>query len=69
MTDNSLLIIAAGFLSAVVHLVMTPLWLWIIPQKKAPGPFMLVLVYFPLGALLIYGALYVVYMFYFTYKP
>lgn len=69
MTDNDLLIIAAGFLSAIVHLVMTPLWLWLVPSRKAPGPFMLVLVYFPLGGLCIYIALYVAYRLYLNSYP
>jgi hypothetical protein len=69
VTDNSLLIIVAGVLSALVHLVLNPLWLWLAPTKKIPNPFVLVLVYFPLGAVIIYAVLYVVYRLYLNSYP
>lgn len=69
MTDNSLLIIVAGVLSALVHLVLNPLWLWLAPSKKVPNPLVLVLVYFPLGAVVIYCVLYIAYRLYLNSFP
>lgn len=69
MTDNSLLIIAAGVLSALVHLILNPLWLWLIPSRKVPNPFVHVFVYFPLGAVVLYGVFYVAYRLYLNSYP
>lgn len=69
MTDNELLIIVAGVLSALVHLVLNPLWVWFFPARRPVGPFVHVLVYFPLGAVIIYTALYVAYRLYLNSYP
>lgn len=69
MTDNELLIIVASALSALVHLALNPLQLWLFPSRRTVGPFVHVFIYFPLGAALIYGVLYIAYRLYLNSYP
>lgn len=69
MTDNHLLIIVGGVLSAIVQFVGTPLLLWLRPASPRPDPFMTIFIYFPVGGFIIWCVLYVTYRLFFNSYP
>lgn len=69
MTDNHLLIIAGTLFSAVVHLILQPLWYLFRPQARRMNSLVLVFVSFPLGAVIVYALLWIFYLVKFSMTP
>ncbi|MNP89202.1 hypothetical protein D3C85_16060 [compost metagenome] len=69
MSDNQLLVIVAATLIAVA-LIMRPFIAMLFRRAIVPvNPFMVILVEFPVGSLLLYSLLYVTYVMFFTHRP